>query len=718
MNEETARPTHDRSAARARFLVKFQRYGNLLRRTWWILALGVGIGVMVQVILARFAPVSFTSVGRMIVSIKLAIPEGSVYTEELSNFLGTQAALMQSGVVINRAHTRVVAQKPDQVMQPVALKVSVLPKTTIFVLQATGGDPVYTQGFLQSCMEEYAALKKEMRTQTSDTTFAGLTEEVLRLEKELRKSDQEMADFQSTNSVVLLQDQGNSAGNYLAALNNRLAALKSEYDLLESLTLDQNLDRQQQLSGALAAAPDATDKSNPSGADRQDSDYLKAKQQILLLRADQQDLGQFLRPKHPKMIALSEEIARRERLLDIFRQQSADQLSNRKGSLALQIKNLEKDIKEWDAKTLEISRKTAEYQRLKANIQRIQALYDRLLATMQTLDVNKEISPESVTIMEKASPAFPDRPALSKKLVVGGLVGLACAILLLLFLDRMDDRMNSFTELQELFDEAVMGQIPREKPATSGGELSLMQPDDSRHAFVEAYRNLRSSLLYMSGVAARPRTLLVTSSVPNEGKSLTASNLAIALAATGSRVLLVDADLRKGVLHHRFALSSGPGLSETLSNGLNWTEAVRPTSSPQLSLLPRGAFTQNSSELFTSPAAARFLIEAAAAYEFVVLDTAPVMAADDVTSLAPHLDGALFIVRAEFTSARVARAALELLYQRQVRVLGLVFNAVRPSVGDYYYYHKYKDYYHKYPSADAGDGRKTKAEKGQAAARA
>src|SRR5437899_2417131 len=225
VNEETPRPAHDRSAARARFLVKFQRYANLLRRTWWILAMGIGVGVMVQLILSRFASVSFTSVGRMIVSIKLAIPEGSVYTEELSNFLGTQAALMQSGVVINRAHARVVAQKPDLVMQPVVLKVSVLAKTTIFVLQATGADPAYTRSFLQSCMEEYAALKKEMRTQTSDTTFAGLTEEVLRLEQELRKSDQEMVDFQSTNSVVLSQDQGNGAANYLGALNNRLAAL-------------------------------------------------------------------------------------------------------------------------------------------------------------------------------------------------------------------------------------------------------------------------------------------------------------------------------------------------------------------------------------------------------------------------------------------------------------------------------------------------------------
>ena len=332
MNDETGHHTHDRSVSKARFLAKFQRYGNLLRKRWWVLALGIALGVAVQLVLSRFEPVSFTSVGRMIVSIKLAIPEGSVYTEELSNFLGTQAALMQSGVVINQAHARLASQRSD-FAPVVGLKVSVLPKTTIFVLQGTGADRYYTQAFLQAAMEEYVNLKREMRVKTSDTTFAGLTEEVLRLEKDLSKAGDEMVQFQSTNSVVLLQDQGNSAGNYLGALNNRLASLKSEYELLQTLTLDQNLDRQQQLGGALPAN-DPTDRTSQGGGDRTDSDYLKAKQQILLLTADQQDLAQFLRPKHPKMMALSEEIARRERLLDIFRKQSAEQLESRKRSLA------------------------------------------------------------------------------------------------------------------------------------------------------------------------------------------------------------------------------------------------------------------------------------------------------------------------------------------------------------------------------------------------
>lgn len=710
-------PTHERQAWRARFLTRFNRHRNQLIRHWWVPMAAVTAGLAVQAAAWRFQLPQFVSSGRMIVNLKLSIPEGSLYTEELNNFLGTQAALMQSGTVISRAHARVMGEKGYQEYQPVALKALILPRTTIFVLEGTGPDGRYTQGFVQACMEEYINLKKEMRAQTSDVTLAGMTEEVARLEKELRKCDEELVTFQSSNSVILLQEQGNSAGSFLAGLNQRLATLKSEYALLQTLTVDQNLERQRQ--GSAFSAADLTDapdgRNDLERAGLTDAGYFRAKQQVLVLKAEQGDLAQYLRPKHPKITALNEEIARQERLLSIFRQQSDEQLEGRKDSLKLQIRNLEQDVREWDARALEISRKSAEFQRLKANSQRTQALYDRLLATMQTLDVNKQISPESVTVMERASNAVTNRPGLPRKLLIGALAGLAAGMLLLLLMDRLDDRINSFSELQELFTEEVLGQIPREKSALRKGEPGLLQPQDERYAFVEAYRSLRSSLLYMAEPAQRARTLLVTSSVPNDGKSLTSANLAITLAGAGARVLLVDADLRKGSLHNRFGLTAGvPGLSEALgSQGgkdepsrvpdaiPHWAQSVQPTKVPNLFLLPRGNTTHSSSELFLSPGTVHFLSEASGAYDFVLLDSAPVMAADDVTSLAPHIDGVIFVVRAEHTSARVARAALDLLYLRHVCVLGLVFNAVRPTSADYYYYYKYKDYHHSYPVAGA-----------------
>src|ERR1035437_3906451 len=138
----------DRSTTRAHFHTRLTRYRSLWRRRWWVLVLCALVAVAVQIVHLWCSAPAFASLGRMIVSIKLNIAEGSVYTEELSNFLGTQAALMQSGVVVHRAHARVMAQKPEVGMHPVGLRVSVLPKTTIFVLQASGRDPDYTQAAL------------------------------------------------------------------------------------------------------------------------------------------------------------------------------------------------------------------------------------------------------------------------------------------------------------------------------------------------------------------------------------------------------------------------------------------------------------------------------------------------------------------------------------------------------------------------------------------
>ena len=706
-HDQSTHTGHDRSNSKAHLHARLSRYGTLLKEKWWLPVMGIILGVAVRTCILWYQPPSFVSLGRMIVSIKLAIPEGSVYTEELSNFIGTQAALMQSGVVVNRAYLRIQSQKPEMGTRQVALKVSVLPRTTIFVLQATGDDPAYTQAFLQACMEEYVALKKEMRTSTSDTTVAGLTEEVMRLEKELRKTEEELVQFQTTNNAVLFQEQGNSAGNYLVALNQRLGALKSEFSLLQMLTLEQSLNRQQENIGTSPTAGDVGDRSAASAVVRADSDYFKAKQQFLLLKAESEEMAQYLRPKHPKMIAMSEEIVRREGLLKIYRDQSADQLESKKASLALEITNIEKDVKAWDTKTLEIQSKTAEYQKLKANSQRIQALYDRLLATMQTLDVNKEISPESVTIMEKARSGLVGRYDLALKLAVGGGVGLAISLLLIVMLDRLDDRLTSFTELQDLFDEDVLGQIPREKSLVSNRPIPLIGPEDERHNLIEAYRSLRSSLMYMAEQGARPKTIVVTSSVPNDGKSFTSANLAITLAGSGARVLLVDADMRKGGLHSHFGIPAQPGLSEVLSAGVNWETAVHAIPGSKLSVLPRGTIVSNSSELFIDDVTKRFLREAASKYDYVLLDTVPVMAADDVTSLAPHVDGVLFVIRAVYTSARIARVSLDALYHRQIRVLGLIFNAVPPRTRDYYYY-KYRDYYYGYHTK--GTNAKLKAE--------
>ncbi|MDB6112852.1 MAG: Tyrosine-protein kinase YwqD [Pedosphaera sp.] len=725
MDDQPLSAHRERSTFSARFSNRLHRYKNLLRTRWWLLLLGVALGTGIELFLLWHTPPIFMSAGRMIVSAKLSLPNANVYTEELNNFFGTQAALMQSSSVLNRVQLRLQSLKPDLHAVPVLLQVTISPKTSIFNLRATGSEPAYIQAYLDGIMVEYVELKKEMLRHASDSTKSGLQESLLSLGLELQKGKQDLVNYQASNSVVFLQDQGFSAGNYLAYLTKQIADLKSELNLLRMLTLDENVERLQSLSqqtspqrnlaqspasplnsteapksgGARAAGPGEADPSdrNNSSLVGSESEYLKAKQQILLLKAQRDELSEFLRPKHPKIIALNEDIDHKDKLLDIFRTQTQDQLKNREHSLELQIQNLEGELKVWEVKTLEISKKMSDYREIKEKNQRLQAMYDTLLTSENSVDVQKDISPESVTILEPAFPALAVPPEAFKHLSIAGLLGLALGIGALLWLDRLDDRPTSFTELEEVFDETVLGQIPLAAAKSKKESVPVIQADDDRHALVESYRNLRSSLVFMAAPKAHPKTLVLTSAIPGDGKSMTSANLAITLARSGSKVLLVDADLRRGLLHKQFAISPKPGFAEVLAEQCVWSAATVQTSVPNLSVLPRGAIPRHPGELFMTPAKEKFIQEVQGLYDFILFDTPPVMAADDVSNLAPYVDGVIMVIRANYTSGRVARAALDLLYLRKINVLGLVFNGVRPSASEYYYY-KYKEYYASYPA--------------------
>jgi hypothetical protein len=179
--QEQAVPTQSRSTRTARFLNYLHRYKHLLRRRWWVLPITLAIGLGIQGYWILNAPPTYVSLGRMIVSIKLQIQTGSVYTEEISRFLDTHGALMKSGTVMNRARERARAQT---ICPPCQWRShSISPKTTIFNFQVVGPEPEYVQAYLDACMEN-THLEKEMRTTTSETMLAGITEQLITLERD------------------------------------------------------------------------------------------------------------------------------------------------------------------------------------------------------------------------------------------------------------------------------------------------------------------------------------------------------------------------------------------------------------------------------------------------------------------------------------------------------------------------------------------------------
>src|SRR5207245_10818849 len=208
---------------------------------------------------------------------------------------------------------------------------------------------------------------------------------------------------------------------------------------------------------------------------------------------------------------------------------------------------------------------------------------------------------------------------LLKSLLLGFGGGALVAIVILLLLDRIDDRMASYGEFQRHFSENVVGQIPKEKVK---GTMALLQPDDPRHIFAESYRNIRSSILFMPYEGPRPKTMLVTSAVPNEGKSTVSANLAIALALSGARTLLIDGDLRRGALREQFGSNSRVGFAEILQQELPWQEVVMPTAYPSLFLLTRGTTLAHPSEHLLAASTDQFLKPIYHQCAYLIIDSA------------------------------------------------------------------------------------------------
>jgi capsular exopolysaccharide family len=673
------------------FKTRLLRFQRLLVSYWWILFFTTSSGLAIAAWIGFQEKAVFVSTGRMMVSGRINIQEGAVFTEELANFFGTQVELMKSGEVRNRAVQRLAAMEPGLQPVPVALSVSQLPQTSIFVLSCTGGEPQYTQKLLDAVMTEYIATKKEMRSTKSEKTQTAIMEEISRVEREMRQAEEDLLNFQKQNNVGYLEQEGNSAGSYLANLNRQLADLKTQHQLYDTLDIDQIIEKTENdpvKAGDLAGR--VTDQNLAfSNLSQPQGEYLQAKQQLAAYKAERDGYAKVLRPKHPQIIELDEKISQQEALIASFRAQSVDELKSKRDSIKHQIDNLESVIKEWDAKALSLSQRLAEYNRIKGNLDRSKSLYDRLVNNLHDVDVTGNVDQDLVSILEKASPATPLKPGFVRDLILGFAIGMLLGLVVLFLIDQIDDRVGSVIDLQSRFGERILSQIPSEKHR---GRLKLLEENDARHAFAEAFRALRSSLLYLPVEGDQPKTLLIASAVPNEGKSTIASNLAITMALANVRVLLVDADLRRGDLDACFQRSREPGLSDLLSGKSTLQSCLLTTPIRNLNLIPRGGTVANPGELVLTSRFDEFLLEIYDSYQYIIFDSSPLMASDDTTSLAPKLDAVLFAVRFFRSSIRISSKALELLRDRQANVIGMVCNDVSQANQEYYYY-KYPEYY-------------------------
>lgn len=693
-----------------------RRMLTALRRFWWIALITVLVGGGIGVGVAKLLPPRFVSKAVMWEAVKIKLPEGGLFAEDVQNFLGTQSELLKSAALRDLALDRlrigatnvIIPLGTDGKAAVVDIQMRAAAKSAVYTLTATGPTPDYTRAFLNALMHAYTDYKRDIRKSISGDTLASIAQQVQASERDLKEAQDAFSAYQRSNNLAILQQEGMVAGTYLAQLRTRLADLELESRLLTIAAFETNaagVAAGGEAAGSGAAPGTEAWMQSAAGGGGVISGVVPMEVQAGLrelqaLVAQRDRLGKFLRPKHPKMVKLNADIEKVDSLLRIYRRQNQEQLTAARKSVDIRMENVKASIHQWQAKVLESNARIAEAEGLRLQVQRAQSVNDRLVLLVQNVGISRNIDQDTLAILETATAPVRSYRTQGMAVGLGVLGGLSLGMLVVGLLAWKDEAFHSQFDLDEQVGAVVVGQVPEIPLPRKGLPLPVLLPDDSRHVFAESYRSLRSALFYLSSDLPRPAILLVTSAVPGEGKSTIGVNLARTLAFGGCRVLLIDADLRRGRLHAILGSHREPGLSDLLRDPGLTEVALHSDGIANLTFLSAGSLVANPGDLLLGPAFARLLEQMRQRFDYVLIDTCPVFAAADAATIAAQVDGTLFIVRRGYSKAPLVREAIETLRQRRARILGVVFNRADASVRGYHYY-KYSEYHPVDPAGKA-----------------
>lgn len=691
---------------------KFQRYRILLRRRWWFLLLTASIGVCFQALRITGKPVEYKSVATLVAGGRVVDQSAqAVWQEQLQDFYGTIIETLQGGSLKNKALTRMRTVYPDMKESEVEIRVLQNKGSAIFNVMATGREDDYTQKFLNSLIDEFISQRAQVREQALGKVLTSFADGVLRREKQYQEAAERLESFRKTNDIISLTSGHNVAAATLTRLNAERDQLRNQLVEMELALEDVGAAMQKRERGLNSGGPsnaqaqgqvqpEATggnsgdlsrSNSSSSGMTRTEQEWVSTKHELLGLRVEKGRLLEQFKPQFPGVVDISEKIAKAEALLRLLEDEILSELKQAHADGQRQIQAKETSISEKKTEAMALASLIAQDQKLSNDMEAKRQAYEAWFERATELNQITANITDYVAIQDPATSPVRDDDEYIVPILVGLVLGIGAGAVILLLFDRLDDRMNSYSEFAALFpNEAVLGQIPDQRQS---GDVPLLRPNDDRHLYAEAFRNVRSSILFKNWLGKPPKTILITSAVPNEGKTTVTSNLAITMALSGARVLLADCDLRRGGVNELFKLPVSPGMSEALRGNLHWRDAVQETGTRNLDMMARGDVYDQTSEMLLSKNAQEMLKQMAEEYDYVIFDSAPVLVADDTASFAPKLDAVVFVVRLSSTMARLSGKAMDLLYDRQVNLGGVILNRSSSNLKEYTYYN-YASYYY------------------------
>ena len=692
----------------------------VVRKRKWIVIACLLAGLLVGIYMSSTQPIRYTAVGRIEVRSSSTASEysvGAAISGRPENHLETEVLIITSDtLLLNVARDMNLANNADfmeydpaaaaryhDLNDPIvryavlgrissAVSVSLIPRSEIIRITCVASKAQLAADIVNHVISAYRQRSYESRFESTQQVSKWLSSQLDDLKQQVETSQEQLIDLQKKLGVLGLD---------VGTAKQPTTENASSVDALAAAAGKAKVDR------ILAESRYRVLSSSDPNLLESNLDVAGGQSQLSRLRSDAAEtraaIAQnsiLLGPKNPQILALEAHLRESERELQT---EQTRLLTESKQALVAAQANEQQTAVALEQQKNDAYRmrdEMVEYTLRQRDYEANRTLYESLLSRLRAASVQAGLDSQEIDVVDQAYRAV-DRTMESRNSILGKTIGIGLVIgLVLAFtLESLDTGIRGVAELESITQLPSLGVIPRVRRASTeeGAVMSVARSNVgvlsmSKSQFAEAFRALRTSLL-LARTGHPPKLIVVTSSTPTEGKTTISTNLAVILAQRETRVLLIDGDLRRPNVHHRFGLNGRVGLSTVLSGGMTFEEAVRGVPEvPNLDILCSGPVPPFPTEMLSSSAMQELLRSCGERYTHIIIDTPPILSVTDGVILARGADAVVLVVRYGKSSRNVVRRSRELLVRSGAPLTGVVLNSVDITAPEYYGYYGYSGY--------------------------
>lgn len=593
------------------------------------------------------------------------------------------------------------------------LKVTLAPNTKIIEVHYTSPDRQLAANVVNKLMEDYTENNFKSRFESTMQAEDWLKNQLVDLQMKVESSQQKLVQYQKEHEILGIDEKQNITTAKLDELNKALTAAESERMDKESvyrLVQSGDADTVASAVSALDAAGAATQPASSL------LESLRSKEADLKIQAAQ--LNTQFGPAYPKLAQVNSQLKEVDAQILLETKKVAAKVRGQYMAAVQREELLHDALEKQKQEENKLNESAIDYSILKRDLDSYRQLYEGLMEKMKEAGVSAGLKSNNFRIVDVARvPTGPIEPNIPRNLAFAFILGLTSGVGLAFLQEGLDNTVRTAEQAQMISGLPPLGMIPlpaktareganpkRLVIATSSKEAVEMVAQARPHSqMAESYRALRTSLL-LTNLGAPPKVIMVTSALPQEGKTTTSMNTALVLAQKGVRVLLIDADLRRPSIHKIMGWGPRSGLSNVLTGSATLKQTIQPSFLPNLSILPAGTPPPNPAELLASTNMRDVLEELRGQYDHIVVDTPPTLSVTDAVVLSPRADAIVLVIRSGQTTKQALRRSRDILTQVNAKVSGVLLNAVDLSSPDYYYYYEYQSKYSRYYREESHDG--------------